>query len=274
MNKNSNKKRFQNLKGKMIEILIRDGKKNKEIARLCNISLRTVERYRKKIMDSDKEKEARHSEAEEGKEQEKDNFLEEAGEYGLTDKQRLFCYYYMQSFNIYQSSLKAGYSESFALSQSYKLLENVGIKAFLNKLKEEQKTEFLLSQERLLNRHTQIAFSNVNDIVNLDGTLKEGADGTLIKKITVKTSKSEDDSGYKESSSVSVEMEDRKESLKFLTKYLEIEPEIIIAKQKLEIEKEKLEIMKKQKVRKINTPPAYFDDMDEELDGEDLDSDY
>ena len=50
MNKNSNKKRVQNLKGKMIEILIRDGKKNKEIARLCNISLRTVERYRKKIM--------------------------------------------------------------------------------------------------------------------------------------------------------------------------------------------------------------------------------
>ena len=38
--------------------------------------------------------------------------------------------------------------------------------------------------------------------------------------------------------------------------------------EKIEIEKEKLEILKKQKVKKVNTPPAYFDDMDEELDNE------
>ena len=144
---------------------------------------------------------------------------------GLTDKQRAFCYYYMQSFNVYQSAIKAGYSHFYARARAYEMLANVGIKTFLNKLKEEQKTEFLISQERLLNRHTQIAFSDVNDIVNLDGTLKEGADGTLIKKITVKSSKTENDNGYKESSTVSIEMEDRKESLKFLTKYLGLEDE-------------------------------------------------
>lgn len=38
--------------------------------------------------------------------------------------------------------------------------------------------------------------------------------------------------------------------------------------EKIEIEKEKLEILKKQKVKNVNTPPAYFDDMDEELDNE------
>lgn len=38
--------------------------------------------------------------------------------------------------------------------------------------------------------------------------------------------------------------------------------------QKIEIEKEKLEILKSQKVKKANMPPAYFDDMDEELDNE------
>ena len=38
--------------------------------------------------------------------------------------------------------------------------------------------------------------------------------------------------------------------------------------EKIEIEKEKLEILKNQKVKKVNTPPAYFDDMDEELDNE------
>lgn len=38
--------------------------------------------------------------------------------------------------------------------------------------------------------------------------------------------------------------------------------------EKIEIEREKLEILKKQKVKKANIPPAYFDDLDEELDNE------
>lgn len=144
---------------------------------------------------------------------------------GLTDKQRLFCYYYMQSFNAYQSAVKAGYSHFYARQDVYKLLAKPSIKAFLNKLKEEQETEFLLSQKKVLNRHLQIAFSDITEYINPDGTLKENIDGTLLKKITVKSSKTEYDNGYKESSTVSIEMEDRKESLKFLTKYLGLEDE-------------------------------------------------
>lgn len=164
---------------------------------------------------------------------------EKLDEYGLTNKQRLFCYYYMQSFNARQSSLKAGYSESFALSQSYKLLEHDGIKKFLNDLKEEQKEKFFISQERLLTRHSQIAFADINDFINPDGTLKKNTDGTLIKKITIRNSNSSSMNGSSESSSVSIELEDRKESLKFLTEYMGLDPKIEIAKQKLEIEKEK-----------------------------------
>ena len=139
---------------------------------------------------------------------------------GLTDKQRLFCYYYMQSFNPYQASIKAGYSVGFARTHVYKMLANDSIKKFLNELKQEQKEEFLLSQEKILNRHSQIAFSDMNDYINDDGTLKENIDGTLVKKITVKTSKFESDGSYKENSTVSIELEDRKDSLKFLTEYV------------------------------------------------------
>ena len=144
---------------------------------------------------------------------------------GLTDKQRLFCYFYIQSFNAYQSAIKAGYSHFYARQDVYKLLAKPSIKNFLNKLKEEQKTEFLISQEKILNRHSQIAFSDITEYINPDGTLKEDIDGTLIKKITVKSSKTEDNNGYKESNTVSIEMEDRKESLKFLTKYMGLEKE-------------------------------------------------
>lgn len=161
--------------------------------------------------------------------EEKTNLEESDFEYvdddGLTDKQRLFCNYYMQSFNAYQAAIKAGYSESYARSRVYDMLANVSIKLYLTKLKEQQKSEFLLSQERILNRHSQIAFSDINDYINADGTLKENTDGTLIKKITIKSSRTEIEGSYKENSTVSIELEDRKESLKFLTKYLGLEKE-------------------------------------------------
>ena len=40
----------------------------------------------------------------------------------LTDKQRLFCIYYMQSFNATQSAIKAGYSRETAKEIGYENL--------------------------------------------------------------------------------------------------------------------------------------------------------
>ena len=46
----------------------------------------------------------------------------------LKDKRKEdFAKEFAKSGNLYQSALSAGYSESYAKSQSYKLLENVGI---------------------------------------------------------------------------------------------------------------------------------------------------
>ena len=71
-----------------------------------------------------------------------ENDFEYVDDDGLTDKQRLFCYYYMQSFNPYRASIKAGYSVGFARTHVYKMLANDSIKNFLNELKQEQKEEF------------------------------------------------------------------------------------------------------------------------------------
>ena len=201
----------------------------KEIAEKLNVSEGTIRGWKAKDKWSDfnkNETERSVKNMERSNENNKKKLqLEEADfEYvdddGLTDKQRLFCYYYMQSFNPYRASIKAGYSVGFARTHVYKMLANDSIKNFLNELKQEQKEEFLISQERLLNRHSQIAFSDMNDFINPDGTLKENIDGTLIKKITVKSASSGDDTGYKTNNTVSIELEDRKESLKFLTEYL------------------------------------------------------
>ena len=210
------------------------GMKYKEIADKYGVTINTVKSWKqrynwtrdgaeKKTSVCTQNEKSMHTKKEVQK-REETNLEEKDFEYvdddGLTDKQRLFCYYYMQSFNPYQASIKAGYSVGFARTHVYKMLANDSIKKFLNELKQEQKEEFLLSQEKILNRHSQIAFSDMNDYINDDGTLKENIDGTLVKKITVKTSKFESDGSYKENSTVSIELEDRKDSLKFLTEYV------------------------------------------------------
>lgn len=223
----------------LAELDYKSGMKYKDIAEKYGVTVNTVKSWKQRYnwtRESTEKKTNVCTQTEKGMHtkksmhtEEKTNLEEPDFEYvdddGLTDKQRLFCYYYMQSFNAAQAAIKAGYSENYARSRVYDMLANVSIKLYLNKLKEQQKSEFLLSQERILNRHSQIAFSDINDYINADGTLKKNTDGTLIKKITVKTSRSEFEGSYKESSTVSIELEDRKESLKFLTKYLGLEKE-------------------------------------------------
>lgn len=206
----------------------------KEIAEKLNVSEGTIRGWKAKDKWSDFNKNEtersvknmeRSNENNKKKLQLEESDFEYVDDDGLTDKQRLFCHYYMQSFNAYQAAIKAGYSEKSAYQIGYQLLQKTSVKAYLKNLKEQQKSELFISQEWVLNRHAQIANSNINDYITPDGTLKKNTDGTLIKKIIVKISRSEFEGSYKESSTVSIELEDRKESLKFLTKYLGLEKE-------------------------------------------------
>ncbi|MGL5715029.1 MAG: terminase small subunit [Paraclostridium sp.] len=50
----------------------------------------------------------------------------------LTIKQKAFADYYIELGNATEAAIKAGYSENYANAQSYKLLENVGIKIYID----------------------------------------------------------------------------------------------------------------------------------------------
>ncbi len=50
----------------------------------------------------------------------------------LTPKQRKFADEYIKSGNAYQAAIEAGYSRNYAKAQSSKLLENVGIKSYID----------------------------------------------------------------------------------------------------------------------------------------------
>lgn len=137
---------------------------------------------------------------------------------GLSDKQRLFCYYYMESLNVFQAGVKAGYSPNYSRTRIYEMLEKDSIKAFLKKLREQQKQDFLISQEKILNRHVQVAFSDINEYFEEDGSLKPitHTDGSLIKKLKI----TETDKG----TTVEIELIEKCKSLDALTKWVGLDP--------------------------------------------------
>lgn len=51
----------------------------------------------------------------------------------ISEKQRRFADYFIETGNIYQSAIKAGYSETYAKTHAYKLLENISVKNYIDK---------------------------------------------------------------------------------------------------------------------------------------------
>ena len=75
----------------------------------------------------------------------------------LTENQKAFADYYIESLNAYESAKRAGYSEAYAKSQSYKLLENVGIKNYIEERMESKDNYRIASQDEILQILTDIA---------------------------------------------------------------------------------------------------------------------
>lgn len=81
------------------------------------------------------------------------------GEYvmKLRDKQQRFADYYIETGNITESAIKAGYSKNYANAQGYKLLENVGIKTYINKKMKELADKRIMGAREALELLTSIA---------------------------------------------------------------------------------------------------------------------
>ena len=75
----------------------------------------------------------------------------------LNDKQKAFADYYIESLNAYESAIRAGYSENYAKSQSYKLLDNVGIKNYIDERMASKDDYRIASQDEILQILTDIA---------------------------------------------------------------------------------------------------------------------
>ena len=144
----------------------------------------------------------------------------------LTDKQRLFCIYYIRCFNATKAYQKAyGVDYATAASISYRLLENDGVKNEIMRLKKSRLNREMLSEEDVVQRYIDIAYADINDYMELkDGNIafkdSTSFDGMLVKKVV---------SGKTNS----IELHDSMKALKWLSDHMNLATE----EQRLKIEK-------------------------------------
>lgn len=177
----------------------------------------------------------------------------------LTEKQRLFCIYYIEDFNATKAYKKA-YDCSYATAKvnASKLLSNTNIKKEIDRLTkeclEEQEVEAKLLNKRLFETYMKIAFSDINDYLEYGNEEVEGEFGPYIKNyVNIKDSCEVDGTLISEISQgkdgIKIKLQDKMKALEWLDKhYGEGTPE-----QKAKIDKLKAETLK------LNPPEAIID---------------
>lgn len=84
----------------------------------------------------------------------------------LTEKQRLFCLYYVRCFNATKAYQKAYECDYFtAKSHGFELLQSVVIRAEINRLKQSRLNRELLDEHDIFQKYMDIAFADITDFV-------------------------------------------------------------------------------------------------------------
>nr|BDD44727.1 PBSX phage terminase small subunit [bacterium] len=170
----------------------------------------------------------------------------------LTDKQRLFCVYYIKSFNQTMAAIKAGYSPDRAHVTGSELVRNSKVAAEIRRLKGEMQQGVFIDAMDVLNKYIKIAFADITDfatfgkreieVMNDLGEVEQKEvnyvdfnestmiDGTIITE--VKQGKD----------GISVKLADKMKALDMLSKYFDLLSDN--DKKRLEEEKLKAEIAK------------------------------
>ena len=91
----------------------------------------------------------------------------------LTDKQRLFCIYYIKSFNQTMAAIKAGYSRKSAHVEGSRLIRIPKVAAEIRRLKGEMQQGIFIDAMDVLNKYIQIAFADITDFVEFGSIVRE-----------------------------------------------------------------------------------------------------
>ncbi|MDY4968768.1 MAG: terminase small subunit, partial [Lachnospiraceae bacterium] len=191
------------------------------------------------------ERSEKASRQQEKRSKEQDNFDVENSE--LTEKQRLFCSYYVRCFNAtkaYQKAYECSYNT--ARTEGSKALAKPCIQKEIRKLKQDKKNQEFLSEEDIFQKYIDIAFADITDYVEFDKTgvrLKNSGetDGTIISEVK------------KGKDGITLKLADRMKALQWLADHMDFAtPE----------QKARLELLRAQTL-KAKAAGGYEDDEDD-----------
>lgn len=223
--------RSPNQKAEKARELYKGGMKLVEIASQLDVPAGTVRRW-KSTYHWDGEQQSERSEKKSERSESKKSVTKKAvadevkqiiQNTDLTDKQQLFCIYYIRCFNATKAYRKAyGCDYATALVNGSRLLGKARIKDEILQLKQDRLNREFLSESDIFQKYMDIAFADINDFVDISAgfaTAKDGIDGTIVSEV------SNTQSGIK------IKLADRMKALQWLTDHMDLATE----KQKAEI---------------------------------------
>ncbi|SNR95693.1 phage terminase small subunit [Anaerovirgula multivorans] len=236
------------------------GMKYKDIAEKYNVSINTVKSWKTRYKWSRKgvrtKKEKVCTQKEDAPIAKAIKNIVENEEAELTDKQRLFCLFYVKYWNATKAYKKAyDCSYQVANTNGSRLLVKASVKSEIERLKKEIREGFAIEPMAILQKYADIAFADITDFVEFgkkpiivghseDGTPKEielnyvdfknstEIDGTLVSE--VKQGKE----------GVSIKLVSKEKAFEKLEKYYDLIPDTWkrkIEEEKLAIQKQKIE---------------------------------
>lgn len=233
---------------------------NREIANILGISEKTVsgwkvkDKWNSKLNGVLQIKERSTPKEKKNKRTKKEPIAKEVKEViengDLTDKQRLFCLYYIEDFNA-TKAYKRAYDCNYdtARVEGCKSLTKPNIRKEIDRLSgeclEEQEIQSKLLNKRLLETYIKIAFADITDYLSFGRRQIELPDGPrVVNYVDLNESSEVDGTIITEISQgkegVKVKLADKMRALEFLAKYngmLSVD-----VKEKLELERKKVEI--------------------------------
>lgn len=183
----------------------------------------------------------------------------------LTEKQRLFCLYYIKNFNATQAAIKAGYSPERAHVTGSELVRNSKVAAEIRRLKGRVQKEIFIDVMDVLNKYIKIAFSDITDFVTFGqkevqvmgpfGPLYQGKGENkkpvtkIVNYVDLKDSSQIDGTIITEVSQgrdgVKIKLADKMAALEKLDKYFDLFPDQFkrrIEEEKLRLEEQRLKM--------------------------------
>ncbi|MCU5173765.1 terminase small subunit [Bacillus paranthracis] len=191
----------------------------------------------------------------------------------LTEKERLFCLYYVKYFNGTQAALKAGYSKDGAHVQASRLLRRERVSSYIKELKGELVENVFVEAMDVLKEYIKIAFADItnyvtfgqkeieikvgeNTTVDEDGneTIEAIMESRMVSYVDLQDHEEVDGSIIAEvkqgRDGISIKLADKMKALDKLSQYFDLVPDNF--KRQIEEERHKMQM----EVQKVNVEKA------------------